>query len=102
MTTFRTHHEAPRRAESIQLNTLKILNKIEAGRIFTVTFIKRNKKLRVLTGKKGVQHNLTGEGMGYIPTDHNVVNCFDLYKWEYRNFRWDSVMSIHIDGVFYR
>ena len=62
------------------------------GKFFSVEFIKRDGKTRVMLCKVGVTKYLKG-GKRTVGDDVQVV--FDMHKMQYRSFRYDSVIRIN-------
>jgi len=62
------------------------------GKFFSVEFIKRDGKTRVMLCKVGVTKYLKG-GKRTVGDDVQVV--FDMHKMQYRSFRYDSVIKIN-------
>jgi len=62
------------------------------GKFFSVEFIKRDGKTRVMLCKVGVTKYLKG-GKRTVGDDVQVV--FDMHKMQYRSFRYDSVVKIN-------
>tara|TARA_R110002050_G_scaffold285683_1_gene435455 strand:- start:244 stop:477 length:234 start_codon:yes stop_codon:yes gene_type:complete len=62
------------------------------GKFFSVEFIKRDGKNRVMLCKVGVTKYLKG-GKRTVGNDVQVV--FDMHKMQYRSFRYDSVIRIN-------
>lgn len=66
------------------------------GKFFSVEFIKRDGKTRVMLCKVGVTKYLKG-GKRTVGDDVQVV--FDMHKMQYRSFRYDSVVKINNEWV---
>ena len=66
------------------------------GKFFSVEFIKRDGKTRVMLCKVGVTKYLKG-GKRTVGDDVQVV--FDMHKMQYRSFRYDSVIKINNEWV---
>jgi hypothetical protein len=66
------------------------------GKFFSVEFIKRDGKTRVMLCKVGVTKYLKG-GKRTVGNDVQVV--FDMHKMQYRSFRYDSVVKINNEWV---
>jgi hypothetical protein len=73
---------------------MTIKEKIQSmgGKFFSVEFIKRDGKTRVMLCKVGVTKYLKG-GKRTVGDDVQVV--FDMHKMQYRSFRYDSVIKIN-------
>ncbi len=66
------------------------------GKFFSVEFIKRDGKTRVMLCRVGVTKYLKG-GKRTVGNDVQVV--FDMHKMQYRSFRYDSVVKINNEWV---
>lgn len=62
------------------------------GKFFSVEFIKRDGKTRVMLCKVGVTKYLKG---GKRTAGDDVQVVFDMHKMQYRSFRYDSVIKIN-------
>ena len=77
---------------------MTIKEKIQSmgGKFFSVEFIKKDGKTRVMLCKVGVTKYLKG-GKRTVGNDVQVV--FDIHKMQYRSFRYDSVIKINQEKV---
>ena len=66
------------------------------GKFFSVEFIKRDGKTRVMLCRVGVTKYLKG-GKRTVGNDVQVV--FDMHKMQYRSFRYDSVIKINQEKI---
>ncbi len=73
--------------------------KSSKGRIFSVTFYKKNGDKRKLTGRTGVTKYLRGGNTTHTPEYYNV---FDLKVKEYRKVNLTTIESLTMDKVNYR
>lgn len=72
----------------------------QEGKIFTVTFIKKDGTERVLTGRLGVTKHLVG-GENTVAHKPEYLTVFDMQKGGYRNVNLDTVMSLRANGKEY-
>ena len=72
----------------------------QEGKIFTVTFIKKDGTERVLTGRLGVTKHLVG-GENTVAHKPEYLTVFDMQKGDYRNVNLDTVMSLKCNGKDY-
>ena len=77
---------------------MTIKEKIQSmgGKFFSVEFIKKDGKTRVMLCRVGVTKYLKG-GKRTVGNDVQVV--FDMHKMQYRSFRYDSVVKINNEWV---
>jgi hypothetical protein len=74
----------------------------KSNRIYSVGFHKRsNGKYRKMICRGGVSKGVTGEGLKYNPSDHDLVTVFDMQKKEHRMIPCENVTAIHDRGRFY-
>lgn len=72
---------------------------VSDGKIFSITFIKRTTGLpRTMTARRGVTAHLTGEGLRYDPSEHDLMTVYDLDKCAYRTVPLDAVVSLRHHG----
>ena len=77
----------------------KMVETVDNGKIFTVTFIKRSTgEERVMNCRKGVKKHLTGGEMTYDPTQKNLVSVFDMQKKAYRSISLENIKKIKMTG----
>ena len=50
------------------------------GKIFSVSFTKKDGSQREMTARLGVTKHLTGKGRVYNPEDYNMLCVFDTHK----------------------
>jgi len=72
----------------------------QEGKIFTVTFIKKDGSERVLTGRLGVTKHLVG-GENTVAHKPEYLTVFDMQKGDYRNVNLDTVTSLRANGKEY-
>jgi len=72
------------------------------GRIFGVTFIKKNRTTRVLNGRLGVTKGLKGTGGSWNPKALGTGRfVYDVQKEGYRTVLYDKVTALRVNGVIY-
>lgn len=69
------------------------------GRIFTVTFIKKDGSTRSLNGRMGVKKFLAGGTRTTDPEQYLIV--YDLKNEGYRAVNRNTIISVKLDGVVY-
>ena len=70
------------------MNILQQLIAQSKGRFFTVTFQKKDGTIRVMNGKTGKNYKIRGQAQP----------MWDRKSQDIRSFRFDSVLSISING----
>jgi hypothetical protein len=81
----------------INKEDIKDIIKSFGGRLFSVTFVKADRTVRVLTGRMHVTKFLAhSDKPKRKHTKDNLVTVFDIHKKEYRSVNVDTVS--HIKG----
>jgi hypothetical protein len=92
----------PVESVKVLISELKLLELIKStnGKMFSVTFTKKDGSIRKLNGRLGVKKYLKG---GVNTTAHmsNYINVFDAHKREYRKVNLDTVESLVINSKEY-
>lgn len=79
--------------------TIEELEKeLKNGRIFSVSFHKKDGTLREMTARLGVKKHLKGGTLSYNPKEHNNLIVFDMVKKGYRTIPFDRVISLKANG----
>lgn len=76
----------------------KFIELVGDGRLFSVTFEKKDGTLRRLTGRLGVKQGLVGTGMRFDPVARNMVPVFDVQKREFRMVNGSTIREIRARG----
>lgn len=63
------------------------------GRIFSVTFVKKDGSVRKMTARLGVKKDLKGVGLGFNPTAKQLVVVFDMHKSAYRMINLQTIIT---------
>lgn len=71
----------------------------QSGKIFSVTFVKKNGKIRTMNARFGVSKGVNGKGLSYDPKTVNNVIVFSMNDNGFRTFNLDSVLYIKNDGL---
>jgi len=64
------------------------------GKIFGVTFIKKDGTTRNMTARLGVRKNLKGVGLSFNPDERNLIVVFDMRKKAYRMINLSTIISM--------
>jgi hypothetical protein len=64
------------------------------GKIFGVTFIKKDGTTRNMTARLGVRKDLKGIGLSFSPDERNLIVVFDMRKKAYRMINLSTILSI--------
>lgn len=68
-----------------------------AGKIFTVTFVKKDGSIRTMTARLGVKKHLRG-GDCTLPPERYIV-AYDLINQGYRAINKETVLSLTFQGT---
>jgi hypothetical protein len=63
------------------------------GRIFSVTFVKKDGTIRKMTARLGVKKDLKGVGLSFDPTAKQLVVVFDMHKRAYRMINLQTIIT---------
>ena len=70
-----------------------MLEQIKNGKIFSVTFVKKDGSLRKMTARLGVKKDLKGVGLSFDPASKQLVVVFDMHKRAYRMINLQTIIS---------
>lgn len=79
-------------------NEAKKLIAAQGGRIFYVTFIKKDGTERRMLCRRQVKKGIKGIGMAYKPEDYDLVTVFDMEKQAYRTINLNTITKICAQG----
>ena len=71
----------------------------DTGRIFNITFIKKDGTTRSFNARFGVAKKLTGKGLAYSPEKHNLLKVFSMDDDGYRMVILSNILRIKANGV---
>lgn len=63
------------------------------GKIFSVTFVKKDGTLRKMTARLGVKKDIKGVGLSFDPAAKQLVVVFDMHKRAYRMINLQTIIS---------
>ena len=78
----------------------ELINKSK-GKIFTVTFRKKNGELRKMNCRLGVSKGVNGKGMNYNPTLKALKPVFDMQIKEWRMLNLETIRELNINKEKY-
>lgn len=91
-----------KQAVSISLVQAILLLLASAGRVFTVTYVKRTDgETRVMNARLGVSKELKGKKRNYSPALKGLISVFDMQKKAYRSIDANTIFDLKIDGKHY-
>ena len=76
------------------------LNKLNDGRIFSVTFIKADGSTRKMLARTGVCKNLKNN-LRYNPANYNLLVVWSMRDNAYRSINIDRIQEVKANGVLY-
>jgi hypothetical protein len=68
------------------------------GKIFRVTFIKKDGTIRQMVARTEVQKGVNGTGMSYDPAPRGLMPIYDMQKDGWRMVNLDTVREIAFQG----
>jgi hypothetical protein len=71
------------------------------GKIFSCEFYKKDGTLRHMTCRLGVKKGITGNGLAFEPSLHNVLPVYDMTKNSYRMINVNGLSQLKINGTTY-
>lgn len=88
--------------ESISLVQAILLLLASAGRVFTVTYVKRTDGSdRVMNARLGVCKELKGKKRNYSPALRGLIGVYDMQKKAYRTVDANTILELKVDGKHY-
>lgn len=86
-----------------QLLTIpQLINRLETGKVFGVSFIKRSTgELRTMSARLGPKKFLRGGKFSYSPAEQQLLTIFDMAKQSYRSVPLDAIQRISVGGQSY-
>jgi hypothetical protein len=91
------------------MSTFKAISKVVAvelinksrGRIFSVTFKKKDNSIRVMNCRLDVKKHLKGGDLAYNPSLKGLKSVFDMQSNEYRMINLETIKRLSINGEHY-
>ena len=80
------------------MNIRKLIESTK-GKIFTVTFIKKNGEKRIMKARLDVEKYVTGKGMSFDPKKKGLINVFDMGIEDYRNIKLNSIRKLKCGNI---
>lgn len=81
------------------MNTLRILEELDDGKIFSVLFIKKTTgEKRQMLARRGVKSARHGGELKYDPVARGLFPVFDVEKEGYRMIPVENIIEIHHHG----
>ena len=82
-------------------NQAKELINSSKGKIFAVTFTKKNGETREMICRKGVKKHLNGGELMFDPNEKGLAVVFDMKKNAYRMININTLEKIVVDKATY-
>jgi hypothetical protein len=87
-------------------NVRETIKGIKRGKIFSVTFVKKDGSIRVISTMNGTTKGVTGRGMSYEPSERGLLPMYDLKeakktkdpKKSWRMINVETVKEIKVEG----
>ena len=81
----------------MKIQTIEAL--VKGGKIFSVTFVKKNGETRVMNARMGVSKGISGSGMKYNARERNLLPVYDMQKGAYRMINANTIKSVRCQGT---
>ena len=81
--------------------TAKDMIQNSKGKIFTTTYIKKDKSKRVMNCRLEVKKGVTGEGLKYNPDEYNLIPVYDMQSRGFRMVNVNTLVSLSISNETY-
>lgn len=78
-------------------NAVKLIRSTK-GKIFTVSFVKKDGTLRKMNCRLGVTKHLKGGELAFDPKEYDLISVFDLQKNAYRMINVDTLVEVSVNG----
>jgi hypothetical protein len=82
-------------------NIRRLIEKTK-GKIFSVTFIKKNGKKRTINGRLDVEKFVTGKGLAFDPKKKGLIVVFDLQKNDYRMLNLKAITHFRCGAITFK
>jgi hypothetical protein len=79
-----------------KVSAVELINK-SRGRIFTVTYKKKDNSIRVMYCRLGVKKGVSGVGMAYEPAVRGLKSVFDMQVKEFRMLNLETIKKLVIN-----
>jgi len=79
-------------------DALKFVESIPNGKIFSVTFVKKDGTIREMNCRKGVKKYLSGGELHYKPSEYGLLPVFDMKSQGYRMINFQTIKEIRFHG----
>ena len=87
--------------KKVSKNQAKELINSSKGKIFSVTFTKKNGETREMICRKGVKKHLKGGELMFDPNEKGLAVVFDMKKNAYRMININTLEKITVDKATY-
>lgn len=68
------------------------------GKIFSVTFIKKDGTIRKMNARLGVKKDIKGVGLKFNPSEKNLIVVFDMQKKAYRMINLQTIIQFKYES----
>ena len=67
------------------------------GKLFSVTFLKKDKTIRKMVCRTGVTKHLKGGELAYDPIEKGLLSVFDMQAQGYRMVNLNTIIDISLE-----
>jgi hypothetical protein len=76
------------------MDVIKVRKQLSGGKIFTVTFVKKDGSVREMNARLGVKKGVKGVGMSYDPIERGLLPVYDMQKDGFRMINCKTIKKI--------
>ena len=80
---------------------LNVTNDLNDGKIFHITFVKKDGTIRSFNARLGVRSHLRGGQLTYDPSANGNIIVFSMDNAGYRTIKVDSILRVKTKGKVY-
>ena len=88
--------------KKVSKNQAKELINSSKGKIFSVSFTKKNGETREMICRKGVKKHLKGGELMFDPNEKGLAVVFDMKKNAYRMININTLQKLIINKIIYK
>lgn len=76
------------------MDVIKVRKQLSGGKIFTVTFVKKDGSIREMNARLGVKKGVKGVGMSYDPIERGLLPVYDMQRDGFRMINCKTIKKI--------
>ena len=79
-----------------------LIGETNNGRMFSVTFTKKDGTIRKMSARRGVRKGINGNGPRYNAMTKGLLTVFDMAKQEWRNINLETILGFNANKNKYQ